>query len=57
MKRAIPGITVTLKSVSNVFVDNLVMPYGIPTNLLMDNRLQFVLKFLAAVLVRRKSET
>lgn len=50
--RAIPVIIVTSTSVATVFVDNLVLPYGIQTYSLTDNGLQFVSKLFAAVTTR-----
>lgn len=49
MTRAIPLKQTTASIVAQTFVDNWIMPYGIPATLLTDNGPQFVGTFFAAV--------
>lgn len=49
IKRAIPTSKTTATNVANVFLDQCIVPYGIPDYSLADNGPEFVSKFLATL--------
>ena len=44
-----PLLPTTAPAVANVFIDNWVIPYGLPVLIKFDNRLKFVAKFFEAM--------